>query len=136
MDQQKGKPTNADHRSLRILVIDDNRDASESMGTLLSLFGHAVRAAHDARSGLALAASFQPHLIFSDIGLPDMDGYRLAPALRQLSEGRKVVIAAITGYGMENDRKRSLAAGFDHHMVKPIEADTLLDFIARQAQDH
>ncbi|MES2535769.1 MAG: response regulator [Pseudomonadota bacterium] len=122
-------PANQD---FRILLIDDNADASGSMCDLLQLFGYDVRTAANGIEGLAQATEFKPHLILSDIGLPGMDGYQLAPALRQAATGRKVILAALTGYGMSNDRSRAIAAGFDHHMVKPIGADTLLKFVADQ----
>jgi CheY-like chemotaxis protein len=120
------------NHNFRILLIDDNFDANESMGALLALLDYDVRTAADAESGLATALEFEPHLILSDIGLPGMDGYQLAPVLRAAAGGRKVVIAAATGYGMAGDRVRARAAGFDYHLVKPLDADTLLAFVAQQ----
>jgi CheY-like chemotaxis protein len=122
----------AANRDFRILLIDDNLDANESMGTLLGLLDYSVRTACDAESGLAAAMEFKPHLILSDIGLPGMDGYALAPALREAAGDRKVVIAAATGYGLASDRARARAAGFDFHLVKPLDADALLAFVAQQ----
>jgi CheY-like chemotaxis protein len=116
----------------RILLIDDNLDATESMGSLLKLLHYDVRTAQDAETGLQAAATFKPHLILSDIGLPGMDGYQLAPALRKVAGTRKMTLAAVTGYGLASDRARSLAAGFDYHLVKPLDADFLLDFVAQQ----
>jgi CheY-like chemotaxis protein len=120
------------NHNFRILLIDDNFDANESMGALLELLDYSVRTACDAESGLALALEFEPHLILSDIGLPGMDGYQLAPALRKAAGERKIVIAAATGYGMASDRARARAAGFDFHLVKPLDADALLAFVAQQ----
>jgi CheY-like chemotaxis protein len=122
----------ASNQDFRILLIDDNPDANESMGSLLKLLGYDVQTASDAESGLQLAAEFKPHLVLSDIGLPGMDGYQLAPALRQTAGERKMVLAAATGYGLASDRQRSQAAGFDYHLVKPLEADALLEFVAQQ----
>jgi PAS domain S-box-containing protein len=122
-----------ENRQFRILLIDDNEDANESMGSLLKLLNYDVRTANDADSGLKAAVEFQPHLILSDIGLPGTDGYQLAPALRKAAGDRKLILAAATGYGLASDRSRSQAAGFDYHLVKPLDADSLLDFIAQQA---
>jgi PAS domain S-box-containing protein len=122
-----------ENRQFRILLIDDNEDANESMGSLLKLLNYDVRTANDADSGLKAAVEFEPHLILSDIGLPGTDGYQLAPALRKAAGGRKLILAAATGYGLASDRSRSQAAGFDYHLVKPLDADSLLDFIAQQA---
>jgi CheY-like chemotaxis protein len=116
----------------RILLVDDNADANESMSALLKLLDYDVRTAKDGETALQEAAAFEPHLIFSDIGLPGMDGYQLAVRLRELTAGRKVVLAATTGYGLASDRLRSSEAGFDFHLVKPLDADALLDFIAEQ----
>jgi CheY-like chemotaxis protein len=121
-----------ENKDFRILLIDDNVDANESMGSLLKLLHYDVRTAKDAETGLDIAIAFKPHLILSDIGLPGMDGYQLAPALRKATGARKMIIAAVTGYGLASDRLRSQAAGFDYHLVKPIDADFLLNFVAQQ----
>jgi PAS domain S-box-containing protein len=126
----------AENHDFRILLIDDNVDANESMGSLLRLLDYDVRTAGDAESGLAAALEFEPHLILSDIGMPGMDGYALVPALRKAAGERKVVIAAATGYGLASDRARAHAAGFDHHLVKPLDADALLDFVAQQVASY
>lgn len=120
----------------RILLIDDNADANDSMAALLSLLEYDVRTAKDGESALVTAADFQPHLIFSDIGLPGMDGYELAIRLRAMAEERKLILAATTGYGLASDRQRSTEAGFDYHLVKPLDADALLDFIAEQLENY
>lgn len=117
---------------MRILLVDDNEDASTSMADLLSLYGHQVRIAANGALALDIAAQFQPQLVLSDIGLPGMDGYALAPALRELAGERRMVMAAVTGYGQSSDRERAIYAGFDHHLVKPLAADVLLRFIEEQ----
>jgi CheY-like chemotaxis protein len=119
---------------LRILLVDDNEDASTSMAELLTLCGHDVRTAGDGAQALEAAAQFAPQLVLSDIGLPGMDGYQLAPALRRLAGSRRMVMAAVTGYGQAMDRERAISAGFDHHLVKPLAAETLLGFIDAQAE--
>nr|WP_314629158.1 response regulator [uncultured Noviherbaspirillum sp.] len=121
-------------QGLRILLVDDNEDASSSMAELLTLCGHTVRTAGDGAKALEAAALFYPQLVLSDIGLPGMDGYELAPALRRLAGPRPMVLAAVTGYGQPTDRQRAIEAGFDHHLIKPLEADILLRFIDAQAR--
>lgn len=125
----------ANNHDFRILLIDDNRDAIDSMGTLLSLLDYDVRTAEDAESGLEIAQDFEPHLILSDIGLPGMDGYALAPELRKAAGARKLVLAAATSYGLASDKRRARDAGFDHHLVKPLDADLLISFVERQQEE-
>jgi len=103
------------------------------MAELLTLCGHYVRTAGDGPMALEAAAQFAPQLVLSDIGLPGMDGYQLAPELRRLAGSRRMVLAAVTGYGQPADRERALTAGFDHHLIKPLEAEILLRFIDAQA---
>ncbi|MFL6214182.1 MAG: PAS domain S-box protein [Blastocatellia bacterium] len=116
----------------RILVVDDNVDSAESIALLLELNGHQVRMAHDGPTALEVAGSFRPEVIVLDIGLPGMDGYEVARRLRNDSAIREALLIALTGYGQDEDRQQSLAAGFDHHLVKPIDTDTLQDLIASQ----
>ncbi|MBV8144355.1 MAG: PAS domain S-box protein [Gammaproteobacteria bacterium] len=110
---------------LKILIVDDNRDAADTCAMLLEASGHHVQTAYTARQGLELARAFRPHALLLDIGLPDMDGYRLAEKIRDLPWGRGAVLVAVTGWGQEQDRKRAVAAGFDQHLVKPISAETV-----------
>jgi PAS domain S-box-containing protein len=109
----------------RILLVDDNRDAAQSLSVLLRAAGHDVCLAHDGPSALALAGTVQPEVVLLDIGLPGMDGYEVARRLRRLSGLEKVLLVALTGYGQEEDRWRSCEAGFDRHLVKPVDLDTL-----------
>jgi len=120
------------NHAFRILLIDDNHDAIDAMGSLLSLLDYDVRTAEDAESGLEIAQDFEPHLILSDIGLPGMDGYALAPELRKAAGSRKLILAAATSYGLASDKRRAREAGFDYHLVKPLDADLLISFVERQ----
>jgi CheY-like chemotaxis protein len=104
------------------------------MAELLSLYGHDVRTVVNGALALEVAAQFEPQLVLSDIGLPGMDGYQLAPALRGVVGGRRMVLAAVTGYGQPSDRERAIRAGFDHHLIKPLVADALLKFINEQVK--
>lgn len=119
--------------ALRILLVDDNADANESMATLLEMLGHVVATAHDGPTAVATARTFLPELVLCDIGLPGMDGYQTVAALRADNGQRKTVFVAVTGYGHDSDRKRALATGFDDHLVKPLDAETLLAFVDRLA---
>ncbi|WP_219118013.1 PAS domain-containing hybrid sensor histidine kinase/response regulator [Janthinobacterium sp. UMAB-56] len=103
----------------RVLVVDDNVDAADTLAAVLDMMGHATQVAHDGAQALAVAPQFLPDVIFLDIGLPGMNGYEVARALRRIPAGANVVLVALTGWGAENDRSQSSAAGFDHHLTKP-----------------
>ena len=109
----------------RLLVVDDNRDAAESMAILLELWGHEVVCAYDGESAVKAAASCRPEAVFLDIGLPGMDGYEVAERLREMPQSADAVLIAVTGYGQEEDRRRSRAAGINYHLVKPVAPETL-----------
>jgi CheY-like chemotaxis protein len=113
----------------RLLVVDDNRDAAESMSMLLEMWGHEVVYAYDGPSALETAQQWQPEAVFLDIGLPGMDGYEVAERLRELPQAKDAVLVAITGYGQDDDRRRSQRAGIDHHLVKPVAPDALRNLI-------
>ena len=113
----------------RLLVVDDNRDAAESMSMLLQMWGHEVAFAYDGPSALETAERWQPEAVFLDIGLPGMDGYEVAERLRELPLAKNAVLIALTGYGHDDDRLRSRRAGIDHHLVKPVAPDALRDLI-------
>jgi signal transduction histidine kinase/CheY-like chemotaxis protein len=119
----------------RILVVDDNRDSAESLATLLRLVGNDVRTAHDGAEALAVAAAYQPDLMLLDIGLPVLNGYEVARRLRTEPGYGRPVLVALTGYGSDEDRRRSLVAGFDHHLVKPVDFDTLQQLLASVARE-
>ena len=111
----------------RVLVVDDNVDAAVALAALLRVLGHTVQVAHDGRQALAEAARFEPHIAFLDIGLPGLDGYDLARALRERLNGAAPPrLVAVTGYGLDTDRARSTAAGFADHLVKPVELSSLV----------
>jgi CheY-like chemotaxis protein len=106
------------------VVVDDNVDAASTLADLLALLGHEVTVAHDGPTALATAARTRPELVFIDIGLPGMDGYGVATALRADGSARATLVA-VTGYGRADDLERSRACGFDHHLVKPVDLAAL-----------
>jgi len=116
-------------RRLRILVVDDNQDAAALLGELLESHGHEIRTAHDGPAALRVVEDFQPELALLDIGLPVMDGYELALRLRARPELHAMRLIALSGYGQEADRLRSRAAGFEHHLAKPVTIAKLLELI-------
>ena len=109
----------------RILVVDDNRDGASSLAMLLTVMGHDTRIAHDGLEGVELAEAFRPDLIVLDIGLPKLNGLDACRRIREQPWAKNVVIAAATGWGQDEDRRRSEEAGFDHHLVKPVDAAAL-----------
>jgi PAS domain S-box-containing protein len=116
--------------SRRVLVVDDNQDATETLELLLQLWGHEVQSALNGPEALARAAEFRPEIILLDIGLPGMSGYEVARQLRELPGFRDVFIVAVTGYGQDSDRIHSKEAGFGHHLVKPVQPEVLQELIA------
>ena len=123
-----GQPTPP---SRHILVVDDNRDAAESLAILLGLLRQDVRVAYDGRTALEEARANPPELAFIDIGMPRMDGYEVARRFRQETELRDVTLVALTGWGQEEDRRRTQEAGFNHHLTKPADLDNLQELLAR-----
>jgi signal transduction histidine kinase/ActR/RegA family two-component response regulator len=110
---------------VRVLVADDNRDAADGLGMVLQMQGHTVQVVHSGREALDAAKSFHPDVVLLDLGMPDLDGLAVARALRESPEGRRVVLVAVTGWGRAEDRQRSIAAGFDAHLTKPVDPETL-----------
>jgi PAS domain S-box-containing protein len=110
---------------LKILVVDDSLDAADTCATVLELSGHEVQTAYSGRRALELARTFLPHALLLDIGLPDVNGYELARTIRAAPWAEGMVLIAVTGWGQDEDRRRALEAGFDHHLTKPIAAETL-----------
>jgi CheY-like chemotaxis protein/two-component sensor histidine kinase len=124
---QSADGTAASESGAAILVVDDNRDAANSLAEILRLMGCQVKVAYDGPSALELFRTQAPQAVLLDIGMPDMNGYEVLTALRALHGGEQVTVAALTGYGTDEDKQRALAAGFDEHLTKP------LDFAALQA---
>jgi CheY-like chemotaxis protein len=109
----------------RVLVVDDHRDAADSLAMLLKLQGHEVRVAYSGAAALEMTATYVPDVVFLDIGMPKMDGYEVARRLRQRPGLEHVVLVALTGWGQAEDRRRTAQAGFNHHLVKPPEPQAL-----------
>jgi CheY-like chemotaxis protein/two-component sensor histidine kinase len=124
---------NAVHPGLRILVVDDNQDSACSMTLLLELQGHTVAVAHGGPSALKVAGECQPDVILLDIGMPDMNGYEVARQLRAQAGFADTLLIAVTGYGRASDVRQTEAAGFDHHLVKPIDYDKLQSLLTARA---
>src|SRR5262245_7472855 len=119
----------------RILVVDDNTDAAESLALLLQLAGHDVRVAHDGIETLAVACEFEPEVVLLDLGMPKMDGYETARRLRRESWGRQATLVALTGWGQQRDRERTAELGFDLHLVKPIGEAELFQAIGTMSSN-
>ncbi len=113
----------------RVLVVDDNVDAAEMLGEMLSLAGHVVSVKNDPITALETVQEFQPDVAVLDIGLPGMTGYELAERLRDTASCQSCRLVALTGYGQEQDRRRSARAGFDHHLVKPVDFERLMNIL-------
>jgi PAS domain S-box-containing protein len=112
-------------RPERILVVDDNVDAAETLSRLLRLSAHEVRVAHDGLAALATAREMNPDVVLLDLGLPKLDGFEVAKSLRARADGQRPLLVAITGFGQAEDRARTAAAGFDHHLTKPVDPKLL-----------
>jgi signal transduction histidine kinase/ActR/RegA family two-component response regulator len=119
---------------LRILIVEDNLDAREMLRTLLALSGHETYEAADGLEGVRLARTIKPHVALVDLGLPEVDGLTVAHQIRSSPEGATMVLVALTGYGQVEDRQRTRDAGFDRHIVKPVDSDTLRDILAMAAR--
>jgi CheY-like chemotaxis protein len=116
-------------------VVDDNIDTAKSQARLLALLGHQVHTAHDGRLALEEVQTFKPDIILLDLGMPGMDGYETARMVRELPEGRASLLVAITGWGQEDDRRRTEEAGFDFHFVKPVDAAVLEEVLSHVPDD-
>jgi len=121
---------------LRVLVVDDNVDGAEMLSVFLDLSGHVTRLAHSGREALALVEEFEPHVVFLDIGLPDMSGYDVARALRARSSTLQPRLVAVTGWGAEEDRRRAQDAGFDDHLVKPVDTKRVSVLLEQEGEKH
>jgi len=111
-------------------VVDDNRDAADSLATMLRMMGNDVRTAYDGLEAVQAAATFRPDVLLLDIGLPRMNGYEAARHIREQPWGRSMALIALTGWGQEEDRRRALDAGCDHHLTKPADPAALQKLLA------
>jgi CheY-like chemotaxis protein len=117
----------------RILVADDNQDAADSLAMILEMGGHDVRVVHDGRSALTIAQTFRPDTALLDIGMPQLNGYQVAQALRKETWGAGIILIALTGWGQESDRQQAIEAGFDRHLTKPVDLDALEALLSEDA---
>jgi CheY-like chemotaxis protein len=116
----------------RVLIADDNRDAADSLAMLLELDGHQVFVAADGEEALSVFQQQAPDIVLLDIGMPLLSGLEVARRIRALPGGAKVLLVAVTGWGQEKDRLASVAAGFDHHLTKPVEPEAVSMLIRRR----
>ncbi len=129
-DEPDGEGERSVMSALRILIVDDNRDGADSLSDLLGIMGNETRTAHDGLAAVETAEKFRPDLIVLDIGLPKLNGYEACRRIREKPWGNDIVIVAATGWGQEEDRRRSQEAGFDHHLVKPVDAAEIIRLLA------
>lgn len=126
MDSFIGPPrTPASGRAQRILVVEDNADSARRLRSIIHLWGHDTRIAYDGIEAIDLAREYQPDVVLLDISLPGMDGYAVARVLREAPELHHAKILAMTGHGFEEDQRKAIEAGFDRHLLKPLELDLL-----------
>jgi CheY-like chemotaxis protein len=116
--------------SHRVLIVDDNRDAATSLAVLLRMTGNETRTAHDGLEAVEVAATFRPDVVLLDIGLPKLNGHDACRRIRAQPWGKDMVLVALTGWGQDEDRRQSKDAGFDHHMVKPVDFAELMGLLA------
>jgi CheY-like chemotaxis protein len=114
----------------RILVADDNQDAADTLAMILKVIGNDVRTANDGLQAVNTAADFQPSVILLDIGMPELNGYEACQRIRQQPWGKNIILIALTGWGQDEDKRRSEEAGFDHHLVKPVDPLVLEKLLA------
>jgi CheY-like chemotaxis protein len=131
LEEQESASTRDTATPRRILLVDDNIDAADTLALLLRIAGHDVSVEYDARGAIERAGRERPEIFLLDVGLPDMDGIQLARTLRQRPESARSTFVAISGYGQPADRRAALDDGFDHHFVKPVASETLLSVIAQ-----
>jgi CheY-like chemotaxis protein len=129
-ERESGGTTADAPSGLRILIVDDNRDAADSLAMLLEMMGNEVRTAHDGLEAVGAAAVFRPEVALLDIGLPKLSGYDVARRIREQEGGANVLLVAVTGWGQEEDRRRSREAGFDEHLTKPVRLEALQQLLA------
>ena len=125
-ERQGATPTSG----VRILVVDDNRDAADSLARLLKVMGNSVHTAHDGQEAVAAAREFRPHVVLCDIGLPKLNGYEACRLMKQQTWDEKMILIAVTGWGQDDDKRKAREAGFDHHMLKPVDPQVLINMLA------
>ena len=125
-DGDKATPTS----DLRILVVDDNKDAAETLAMLLKVMGNTVHTAHDGEEAVSAAKEFRPQVVLCDIGLPKLNGYEACRRMKDEAWDKKMILIAVTGWGQDDDKRKALEAGFDHHLVKPVDPQALMRLIA------
>lgn len=116
--------------SWRVLIVDDNVDGADMLAAIMKIYGHQTCIAYTGQNALDIIVEYRPDFVVLDIGLPDMDGYEVARRIRQNTEVKDVKLIAATGYGLDSDRQSSKEAGFDYHLVKPIDPEKLPDILA------
>ena len=121
-------------QKMHILVVDDNVDTATTTAMLLEMYGHTVSVEHSGENALATARSSPPNALLLDIGLPGIDGFELARQIRAAPATAKALLVAMTGYSRAQDRKKSLEAGFNHHLEKPVDIDTLLALLNARSE--
>jgi CheY-like chemotaxis protein len=122
----KSTPTSA----LRVLVVEDHRDNARVLAMLVKRMGNTVQTVHDGEEAVAAARAFRPHVVLCDIGLPRMSGYEACRQMKQQAWDPKMIVIALTGWGQDEDRKKSAEAGFDDHLVKPVDLNQLMKLLA------
>jgi CheY-like chemotaxis protein len=125
VDSEPPKSAEAIGAKLKILIVDDNRDVAASLAMLLQLMGHEVRLAYDGETAVRLADEFRPQTMLVDTGMPGLDGYGVCRRIRDEALGKGITLIAVTGWGQDEDRWRSASSGFDAHLVKPVNPETL-----------
>jgi CheY-like chemotaxis protein len=133
LEPARPEPTDAKPAAIvsrRILIVDDNRDSARTMAMLLKLSGHETHTAFDGLEAVAAAETLRPHVILLDIGLPGLNGYETAITIRDQSWGKDILLIAVTGWGQDDDRQKAKDAGFDAHLVKPVDHASLAKLLA------
>ena len=123
-------PAPKEAAACRALVVDDNRDAADTLAMMLDLLGHETQRLYDPHAVPDAVEDFRPDVVFLDVGMPGLSGYDLARLLRERPDGDALLLVAVTGWGQPEDRRRTRDAGFDHHLVKPVDTEQLEDLIA------